>query len=781
MTFPLTITLRSATDQPIAGATCLLSPETVNPTSAGTVLTTTSATTDANGVTVLQVLPSAKNSYYILRITDSNNVDVINPFRFQMPGQATTLTSLLQGALVRNEPVPLGIRINVPNGQDFHDTFENDIDLIVDAAADTFGEWVELWRVTHNDTNTALYNVVGELTFDPAWAYDNGDRGEVDVQVCHRLPNGDIKRILVHHDYLYIRNRGLHDDKGSSLPDGWAKLIQGEYIDIRARASRQLTTADGNRKIVLLAAESGVHYVKFVAGTTTSLRVFVDTNTMTGTGEQNDPIKPLIPFTQTEKDKLANIPANAQPNRSISEIVTGIEGQATEGKLDATTGLKNLQQAIGSRGATTLNELTDVNFTDLTVNDLMQYDGNNFVNRQLQLSSAQVLGLLANHPLPRTSLSGNTTVEGGATLPSADDVANFTLRVKQDTTADNPGLYLSSATYDTPVRDRNRVILNVNDSSLFSLNPQRGSADDNYNQFVGTYSARARAGTGNITIALYNDPPPPTTIYIRGIASNDSVIALTRSGPGFINGRTYSVYSANVAASRVANTANTKQTLTFYTNSGGSVAYNFKPTTEHHSRAWHLLSPVNPDYNITDPRSPAFIKNKPTPTSLGRLIASTANLPTTSTAFSTSATIARYTPQLTIGDAEVTTNYTVSNNSILSTPPYPVTQIGWWVRAMVLGGEKCRLFVPLSPTVQYVDTTSILAETRLCAHAHMGADNALNFYLAYQAQAGNQAAPRGAGTTANNIEVFVAINTSVGSIAFSSHTTIEVREAIIGN
>ena len=822
MTFDLTVSLRTASDDPAVGITIIVSPDPINPTDTGTVVTTTSATTDANGHAVLQVLPSTVGNYYLMRFNRGTTSNVIAPFRFQMPAQAITLTNLLRNALTRNEPIPPSVQVNLPLGEDFQEDFNSDIDIPVSATANAFGDWVELWRLTHSDQDTALYNLTADLNFDPAWDHDNGDRAAIDIHILHKLPSGETKQVLVPHAFIYIRNQALHNDEGTSMPDTWAKLIEGESIVIEARASRQLTTNDGKRKIVLAATDSHITYAKFKSAGTSSTRVFVDPNTMLGTGSQADPIKPKIPYTQDEKDKLASVETGAQPPQSADDIVTKLEAQPTtpvdkrlhanaiqgltQSNVQSLTDLSDVTitnpvdgQEINYEIASqrwvnrtpqdeSLSELSDVTITNPADGDQVTYEDSSdkWINRSphdVTPSLAQLTSVLEGAPenqkLRRIALRGETTVEGGVNLPNFADVPNWTLRVRQDTTADNPALYLTSADYDTPITNRNQVILSVNNSSLFSLNPQRGSSSDNYNQFVGTYSARARSGLGNVTIALYNDPPPPATIYIRGIAGQQGVIAVTHTGPGFINGRTYSVYSATVTESRVANTANTTQTLTFFADAAGSTPYNIKPSSQHHSRAWHLQSPVQPDYSVTDTQSPAFIRNKPVVTTIGRLIAVTANLPTIATAFSTAQTVARYSPHLTITGAQVTSGYTVSSNSVLSIQPYPVNQTGWIVRALTGDTELCRLVIPLTPTVQYVDATSILATTSVCGHTLMGTSNNLNYYLAYQAQAGNQARHAGAGTTATNIEIFVAINITSGNVTFPNNTTLEVREAVV--
>ena len=786
MTAPLNITLIDPLREPIVGATCLISPDPANPTVDGTVLSTAQGLTDANGQLTLNLIPSSANTHYVLHVNQGTNANVIAPFRFQMPNAPTTLNSLLSAALANREPVPEGIHVNFPSEPYLRLTYDTftDIDIPVGSGAFAWGSWTEIYRVTNTDQTDVITKVVADLNFDPAWAHNNGDRGEIDIQICHFLPNGTIKQILVHHEYIYIRNQAQYNEVGSAEVFGIAELVTGEYIAILARGARQLTTTDGNRKIVLVGADSGVQLVRYNAITPATIRVATDPATMLGSGSTTNPIKPLVPFTQPEKDKLATVADGAQPPQDRVAIRNKLQSFTNESDKLQAEDIGGLNQASVPEA---LNDLSDVTISNRQVGDLITADASGFVNSPPHaLDGATVVDILEHRPegmmLKRSALQGQTTVEGGMTLPAVADVGPFTLFVRQDSSADNPALYLTGATYNVPLRDRNRVVLSVDRNGLYSINPIRGSASDNYNSAVGTYAARARAGSGQVTLALYADPAPPTTIYVRGIGGDNNVFALTRSGPGFINGRTYSVYSATIAANVVQNAPNTTQTLTFWSNAAGNVPINLKPASVHHAKSWHLQSPVTPDYSVTDPRSPAFIKNKPVAkdsTTIGRLIAKSSVLPTTSTTFSPAGTISRYTITLGTADAEVTTNYTVSGHSVASTGAYPKEQIGWLVRAMIADTERCRVFIPLSPTRPYSSPASILDSTRVCGHTYFGVSGTVNYYLGYQLSVGNQDRPAGTGNTATNIEIIIAANLASASVTFPAMTTIEVREAVV--
>ena len=818
MTYPLTVDLRSTKNDPVVGATVTIRPESVNTSASGVVATFISGTTDSNGDVVLQVIPSDVDTYYILT-AEVGTERLFDPFRFQMPPQATTLTSLIRAAIRSKQTIPAGIRVSFPVGDPVYYTFSNDINIPVAATAYDFGGWVEIWRYTHTDNANALYNIISELNFDPQWDWDNGDRGEIDLQICHRLTDGTIKHILIHHGLIYIRNQERYNDVGFINTSAWAKLAVNEYVDIRARAARQLTTADNKRNITLKATDSSVEYLKVDGLATSSTLVAVNPNQFSGTGGSDDPITLKTPYTPEEKTKLAGIENNATADQDGDELVATLEAQPrtpvdkrlhkdaiqglTESNVTAIDDLSdvhivnpsdkqviqydhaNQQWQNETPNDTALNELTDVDISSPADGDQLTYDTNQWVNttpHNIPPSLSQITSVLEGadeeHKLRRIALRGETTVEGGTTLPAVDNVPNFTLRVRQDTTADNPALYLTSATYDIPITNRNSVTITVDNNGLYGINPQRGSSTDNYDNFIGTYSAHSRDNTGSVIIAIYHDPNPPTNLYIRGVGGQSGIIAITRSTPGYINGRTYEVFSANVPSSRVASTANTTQTITFYTDSAGTTPYNFKPATEHHSRAWHLQSPVTPDYNTNDPRSPSYIRNKPTPNSIGELIAVTASLPTTATTFTTSDGIGRYAPTLTTTGATVTDGYTVSTNSVIAEQPYPVGQIGWWLRAITGDDELCRLMIPLTPTVAYVNTASILSDTRACGHARMGTSSTLHYYLAYQVHSGNQAQHASTGHPNTDIEVFVAINQATGNVVFPANTIIELRQAV---
>ena len=826
MTFPLTITLKGSDDSPVTGATVIISPDPVNPTETGTVISTASGVTDANGHLVLNILPSTVNNYYIARFNKGTTANIINPFRFQMPAAATSLTSLMQAAATATGRIPEGVIVQFPS-QPFsmvdYPTL-NDISIPVDDAAFVFGDWVDVYHMTNTGTGSVTFIAVFDLVFDPAWAYDPGDRAEIDLRLRKVDSDGTVLQELEKHNFEYIRQLDVSHSKGSVEATAIAELAPGQYIEVDVRGSRQqpASARATDRTIDLVGADSSIQLKRENPITPTTVRISVDPATMSGTGSTASPVKPLIPFTQTEKDKLATIEQNAtadQSNLEIRDKIVSLPSSPIDERIPVSA-IKGIQQSNVSQFTDlsdvsisnptdgqiikydhanqlwqnetpvdpTLNELTDVDISSPLEGDQLTYNANgrwvNLTPHQIVPSLTQLTTVLEGAPenekLRRIALRGETTVSGGTTLPAVGDVPNWTLRVRQDSTADNPGLYLTSAEYDVTVANRNRVVLTVDNSGIFSLNPARGSSTDNYNQFVGTYAARARDGSGNITIAVYNDPNPPTTLYIRGIAGQSGVIAVNRTGPGFINGLTYEVLSATVSASRVANTANTTQTLTFFTDAAGTVAYNFKPATQHHARAWHLQSPVTPDFAITDSRSPAFIRNKPPiANGIGRLIATTAALPTAATAFSTSDGIARYAPALTITGAEVTANYTVANNSILAIHPYPSTQYGWLIRALTGTTEVSRVVVPLTPTVAYVNTASILADTRVCGHSHMGTSGNLNYFLAFQVHNGNQAQHAGSGHLATDIEVFVAVNQATGSVSFPANTRIEVREAVV--
>ena len=91
--------LQTPDDQAITGATVVVRPDPVNPTTAGTVLSTVTGITDNNGALTLDLIPSTANAHYILTVNKGTIRDLINPVRFQMPQQDTTLRDLLQARL----------------------------------------------------------------------------------------------------------------------------------------------------------------------------------------------------------------------------------------------------------------------------------------------------------------------------------------------------------------------------------------------------------------------------------------------------------------------------------------------------------------------------------------------------------------------------------------------------------------------------------------------------------------------------------------------------------
>ena len=795
MTFPLSITLHDPTNQPIAGATVIISPETVNPTDEGTVLSTVRGTTNANGELIFDLLPSTAGTFYIMHINLGTTQDIIEPFRFQMPAAATTYSALLAAAIANKQPIPQGVIVET-NQQPLIDPIPAtlvDVDLDTGTTGDGWGDWEELSRHTNNSEQAEVTFFFAHMVFDPQWGTGPNARAEVDIRVHHDRQDGAKVRDLVINEYIYIRNNDQFIDEGSRSMSDIAVLEQGDYIVIEARARRQSNAAGMVR---FVAAESSIDYAPTEAISPRTIRVATG-NTITGDGTQTNKLDVAIPFTQAEKDKLGGLPADAAAPQTREEIRDKLESFTVEAnKLDAQLALKNLPSVDAPE---VLNDLTDVTISNPQEGDSLFVVGNKFVNQQphQSLTGDDIVRIIENRPpsqrLQRQYLRGQTTVEGGTALPAVGDVSNFTLFVKQDSSADNPGLYLAGATYDVPVRDRNRAIITPDSTGEFFLG-QRGSVVDNYDSVIGQYIGRpVGAGRATLGIAIYFglDTPvhtPPATIYIRGINGDNTPRAMPRltssrepSGTFItIAGKRYAEYADVVPTSAVDRFDELEQTLTFFTNAAGSLPLNIKPATEHKSRTWHLQSPVTPDFAITDPLSPAFIKNKPSTSSIGRTIAVSSALPTSSTALQRRGTtsISSYLPSLSAGT--VTTGYVVSANTIECAQPYPEGMIGFYARALTGSSELCRLFIPLTTILTHADLSTILSPTRSASHAYMGEFNSLYCYLAYQSSSGAQPRQGQAGTTGHDIELFVVTPNQPASVSFPANTVIQLTEAIIG-
>ena len=262
MTHTLTINLRNPSDQPIVGATCIVTADPANPSSSANavVLSSVTAVTDANGNASIELLPSSPESWYLIRADYDTTPDVLPPFRFQMPAQNTTLDDLLYGAMVTGRPVPQGILLKTSTTINDDYYIMPDKTIVVSSTAAQFGDWVEIYRKSNNEAESVPVTVVADLNFEPSWPHVEGDRGEVDIRMNLHRANGTIRQILVHHEYIYIRNRDAQTDQGSAEIIGMGTLATGEYIRIDARGARQ---TNGGGHITMVGISSGVQTRRF--------------------------------------------------------------------------------------------------------------------------------------------------------------------------------------------------------------------------------------------------------------------------------------------------------------------------------------------------------------------------------------------------------------------------------------------------------------------------------------------------------------------------------------
>ena len=257
MTHTLSILLKNPADQPIVGATCTITADPANPSSSANavVLSSVVATTDATGAASVDLIPSQVGQFYILRVDYDASADIISPFRFQMPAQDTSLDDLISGAIAASRPVPQGIIVRSSSRIETNYYPATDKTIVVSSTAAQFGDWVELYRFTHNMSQNAFTILIADLNFDPSWPHVEGDRGEIDLRMNLHRANNTIRQILVHHEYIYIRNRDEQTDQGSAEIVGIGDLTQGEYIRIDARGARQ---SNGGGHITLEGVSSGI-------------------------------------------------------------------------------------------------------------------------------------------------------------------------------------------------------------------------------------------------------------------------------------------------------------------------------------------------------------------------------------------------------------------------------------------------------------------------------------------------------------------------------------------
>ena len=261
MTHTLSIVLKNPSDQPIVGATCVVIADPATPTNSSVVLSSVSATTDANGMASVELLPSTPDSWYLIRIDYDNTADIVSPFRFQMPAQNTSLDDLLLGSIAAGRPVPEGLVLKTSSTINDDYYLATDKTIVVSNTAAQFGDWVELYRATNNETTSRPMTVVADLNFAPSWPHVEGDRGEVDLRMNLHNASGTVRQILVHHEYIYIRNRDEQTDEGSAEIIGIGTLSQGEYIRIDARGARQ---TNGGGHITMVGASSGIQIRRFI-------------------------------------------------------------------------------------------------------------------------------------------------------------------------------------------------------------------------------------------------------------------------------------------------------------------------------------------------------------------------------------------------------------------------------------------------------------------------------------------------------------------------------------
>lgn len=516
-------------------------------------------------------------------------------------------------------------------------------------------------------------------------------------------------------------------------------------------------------------------------------------------------------FTNSDRLKLDGIALMATNTRELSDLSDVSVTSPTAGQTliydDTDNEFKNQSVppppniTLADLPAISTDDLSDVTLTSVNGGDILAWDQTrqqwvNIQRHEYQLVGDNVVRVLSLQPpskrLDKSVLKGDTVLTGGSALPAPDDVRNWQLFVIQDSTADNPALYLTSAQFDIPYTQRNYFIVTPNNRGHYRLDPPEGSARDNFQNRLGAFSAIVSSPTVSVVLlAIYfaDASVSPATIWVRGISGSPGggfALAKDATRPAFIGGREYVQYRTNLGPNAFSGVNNVEQELRLYTDANAQTPFNVKPVADHHARAWHLQSPVQPDWGIADPQSPAFIKRKPTiptiptPTSIGGVVATTGTLPTTATTFSRRGTtnVSIFVPTLTAG--AVTTGYSVSANTVVSAQPHPQAQIGWYARVVTGTTEVCRVFIPLTATITYASLGSIVDTQRVVSHALMGTYNNYNIYLAYQASMGGQTRPGQSGTTGHDIELFLASPQQPVTVNFPASTRVELVEAVVG-
>ena len=195
--------------------------------------------------------------------------------------------------------------------------------------------------------------------------------------------------------------------------------------------------------------------------------------------------------------------------------------------------------------------------------------------------------------LDRTALRGPHVVPPVTAAPAVAALRPGELVNVQASASAAPQLKIARAAYDTPVTNRNRVVLTTNGHGNYQRGDETGSASDNYQDFVGLVSwAADDAGSATLNVGLRLDmlgANPPGRVWIDGVKGRGAARTLFEQyGTGHhrtIDGVAYRRYVSN----RFPVTQQVfqgLQTWTFHLSaSGAGSPLNFKPATEHTAAA----------------------------------------------------------------------------------------------------------------------------------------------------------------------------------------------------
>ena len=623
-TYRLTVPLRDPADTPLQGVTVEVLPMPYNYSDDGAIVTGITKVTDATGSVDFNLLPSAPDSIYLLRISKPDDKYLTEPIYFKMPAKNTDIDNILNekrtiqmaNEASPSEPALVTTTIPLPTIQVIR---VPDIDLDGATTGDGWGAWTDVYSSDNGTSGNVYDQILGELSFDPQWIGGPNANGQIEIKVDHL----DAQMQLVISVLPYLN---LHIPVVSGTPEaqsiaiaGAAILKTGEHLVVRARARRQNARA-GTVKII--GAQSSLERIRetevsishLLSSTTSAPPSIVTDTSLHGVGSSSNPLAVANPFTAAYERKLDGIEPGATADQTSAEIISLIESATGMGRLSATY----LRDLPAGATPTALGGLTDVSIPAVPGDGtVLTYVAGSRDYQLRALPSANLVALAEGFNqltgadrILRTSLRGETTVLGGTTLPPISGVPAFAVRALQATNQDVTTLHIAGAQYEVPTTNRNELdltLVNGNFRVPDSVDGGTGSASNNYRDFVGFVST----GSTIVTVAVYwpivnasYQSNPPLHLFIStpatGIGATQFNLNSASDRYVTIKGLQYTQY--NVSSSAFASGLrgiSGEQNWEFHTNNAATGDLNILPPTHLTSGTWHQVGIVIHDATLT--------------------------------------------------------------------------------------------------------------------------------------------------------------------------------------